>query len=166
MKPLLRFASVLEGAATVLAAAALGVFTAVVIAEVIARYALGAPIIWSNEVATYLFIYAVFFGGSVALKRHELMDVRLVSERCPLRVQWLMKLGTHLVILGFSAVGVVYAGVLIATSVRTGTISPALEIPMLYVYLPIPVGFGLMAYFSLVNFLREATAGSGAEDPC
>ncbi len=165
MKPLLRLATVLEAAATVLAAAALGVFTVVVIAEVIARYGFGAPIIWSNEVATYLFIYAVFFGGSVALSRHELMDVRFISECCPRRVQWLMRLGTHLVILGFSTVGVVYACVLIATSVRTGTISPALEIPMLYVYLPIPVGFALMGYFSLVNFLHEAVAGWRA-GPC
>jgi len=165
MKPLLRLATALEAAAIVLAAAALGVFTVVVIAEVIARYGLDAPIIWSNEVATYLFIYAVFFGGSVAVKRGELMDVRLISDHCPRRIQWLMKLGTHLVLLGFSAVGVVYACVLIVTSVRTGTISPALEIPMLYVYLPIPVGFALMGYFSLVNCLREAAAGSGA-GPC
>jgi TRAP-type C4-dicarboxylate transport system permease small subunit len=159
MARLLRIAAILEGAAAVLAAVALGVFTAVVILEVIARYVLNAPIIWSNEVATYLFIYAVFFGGSVALKRRGLMDVRLVRERCPIRVQWLMTLVTHLVILGFSLAGTFYSGTLILTSIRTGTMSPALEIPMLYVYLPIPIGFSLMGLFSLASFLQEAVAG-------
>lgn len=159
MAVLLRLAAILEGAAAVLAAGALGVFTAVVILEVIARYVLNAPIIWSNEVATYLFIYAVFFGGSVALKRRDLMDVRLLRERCPVRVQWFMTMVTHSVILGFSLVGTFYSGTLILTSIRTGTMSPALEIPMLYVYLPIPIGFSLMGLFSLANFLQEAAAG-------
>lgn len=162
MSVLLGLAAILEGAAAVLAAGALGIFTGVVILEVVARYGFNAPIFWSNEVATYLFIYAVFFGGGVALNRRALMDVRLVRERCPPKVQWIMTLLTHLVILGFSGVGTIYAGVLILTSLRTGTISPALEIPMLYVYLPIPVGFTLMGIFSLVNFLQEATAGPQA----
>ena len=163
MTRLLRIAAILEGAAAILAAVALGVFTTVVIAEVIARYALNAPIIWSNEVATYLFIYAVFFGGSVALNRKELMDVRLIRDHCSPRMQWVMGLLSYLVILGFSLVGTTYSGVLILTSYRTGTVSPALEIPMLYIYLPIPIGFTLMGLFSLINFLKEAAVGSGVE---
>jgi len=159
MAGLLRLANLLEGAATVVAAVALGVFTAVVIAEVIARYLLHAPIIWSNEVATYLFIYAVFFGGSVALKRGALMEVRLLRDRCPARIRWAMGLLTQGIILGFSLVGAIFAGELILTSFRTGTISPALEIPMLYIYLPMPAGFGLMGFFSLVNLLRGAAGG-------
>lgn len=165
MATLLRLAAIIEGAAVILAAVALGVFTTVVIVEVIARYALNAPIFWSNEVATYLFIYAVFFGGSVALKRKELMDVRLVRERCSVPAQWVMGLLSHLIILGFSLVGIIYAGLLILTSYRTGTVSPALEIPMLYVYLPIPLGFALMGLFSLTNLLREAAAGPGRPAP-
>lgn len=173
MARLLRIASVLEGAATVLAAGALGVLTVVVILEVIARYLLNSPIIWSNEVATYLFIYAVFFGGSVALERRELMDVRLIRDRCPPTAQRMMRVLADLAIMGFSGVGTVYAGVLMLNSIQTGTISPALEIPMLYVYLPIPVGFMLMGVFSLVNLLREiAERGaapavrSGGGGPC
>lgn len=158
MTRLLRIAAILEGAATSLVAVALAVLTAVVIAEVIARYAFNAPIIWSNEVATYLFIYAVFFGGSVALKRKELMDVQFIRQRCPPRIRWMMSLLTHLLIIGFTLIGTTYSGVLILTSYRTGTMSPALEIPMLYVYLPIPLGFTLMGFFSLIHFLREVGA--------
>jgi TRAP-type C4-dicarboxylate transport system permease small subunit len=154
MARLQRIADALEAAATVFVAAALAVMTAVVIAEVIARYAINAPLIWSNEVATYLFIYAVFFGGSVALKRHELMEVQFIRDRCPAALRWLMAQLTSLIIIGFTVVGAMYSGELILTSLRTGTISPALEIPMLYVYLPLPVGFGLMGFFSLVHFLR------------
>src|SRR5512138_2318941 len=138
MARLQRIADILEGAATVLVAVALAVMTIVVILEVITRYAFNAPLIWSNEVATYLFIYSVFFGGSVALKRNELMDVQFLRERCPGPVRWLMGQAGHLIVIGFSAVGAIYAVVLILASLRTGTISPALEIPMLYVYLPIP----------------------------
>lgn len=162
MPRLLQLAAILEGAATILGAVALGVLTAVVIAEVIARYVFNAPIIWSNEVATYLFIYSVFFGGSVALKRRELMDVRILRERSPVTAQWAMGLLVHLAILGFTLVGIFYSGILILTSLRTGTISPALGIPMLYVYLPIPLGFALMGIFSLTNLLQEA---AGAQTP-
>ena len=57
--------------------------------------------------------------------------------------------------------GAAYSIELILTSLRTGTMSPALEIPMLYVYLPIPAGFGLMGFFSLVHFLRGLQGGPG-----
>jgi TRAP-type C4-dicarboxylate transport system permease small subunit len=170
MALLLRIATILEGAATTLVAVALAVLTAVVIAEVIARYVFNAPIIWSNEVATYLFIYAVFFGGSVALKRKELMDVQFIRERCRPAVRWAMGLLTHLLVIGFTLIGTIYSGVLILTSYRTGTMSPALEIPMLYVYLPIPLGFALMGFFSLMHLSRDLGAGppspsGGADTP-
>jgi TRAP-type C4-dicarboxylate transport system permease small subunit len=163
MARLQRIADSLEAAATVLVAAALAVMTAVVIVEVIARYALNAPLIWSNEVATYLFIYSVFLGGSVALKRKELMDVQFIRDRCPPALQWLMAQLGYAIIVGFTLVGALYAVELILTSLRTGTISPALEIPMLYVYLPIPAGFGLMGFFSFVHLVRgfRRTGGPG-----
>lgn len=165
MTRLLRIAAILEGAATTLVAVALAVMTVVVIAEVIARYLFNAPIIWSNEIATYLFIYAVFFGGSVALKRKELMDVQFIRERCPARIRWTLGLLSHLLIVGFTLIGTIYSGVLILTSYRTGTMSPALEIPMLYVYLPIPLGFSLMGFFSLIHFLTQVAAGTKPEGP-
>lgn len=50
-------------------------FAPTVIVEIFFRYFVGASLYWSNELATYLFIYMVLFGGSVALKQGGLINI-------------------------------------------------------------------------------------------
>lgn len=149
-----RFGNVLERMLSVFVGVALAGFAATVIVEVFFRYFLGFSLYWSNELATYLFIYLVFFGGSIALKRGELINVAFFKERLPLKLREGAILLTFLVMMVFSLMASAYSTILIQTSIKTKTVSPAMLIPMAIVYLPIFIGFGFLAFFSFIGFVN------------
>ena len=131
---------------------ALAGFAATVIVEVFFRYFLGFSLYWSNELATYLFMYMVFFGGSVALKKGELINVAFVKDRLPPKWQKGAALLMFFIMMAFSIMASVFSTVLIQTSIKTKTVSPAMLIPMALVYFPIFLGFGFLAFFSFIGF--------------
>jgi len=149
-----RIGNMLERALSVFVGVALAGFAATVIVEVFFRYFLGFSLYWSNELATYLFIYLVFFGGSVALKRGELINVAFVKERLPLKWEKGVTLFMFLVMMAFALMASTFCTVLIQTSIKTKTVSPAMLIPMALIYLPIFLGFSFLAFFSLIGLIN------------
>ncbi len=149
-----RIGNILERLLSAFVGVALAGFAATVIVEVFFRYFLGFSLYWSNELATFLFVYLVFFGGSVALKRGELINVAFVKERLPARWERIATLFVFLIMLVFSFMASVFSTVLIQTSIKTKTVSPAMLIPMAFVYLPIFLGFGFLAFFSFTGLVN------------
>jgi len=141
----------LERILSIAVGAALGGFAATVIVEIFFRYFVGASLYWSNEVATYLFIYMVLFGGSVALKKGGLINVAFIKDRLSPKWQRSANFLVFLIMAIFSILASAFSTVLIQTSMHTKTVSPALGIPMVIVYLPIFLGFGFLALFSLIG---------------
>jgi TRAP-type C4-dicarboxylate transport system permease small subunit len=158
-----RYGNLLERILSAFVGVALAGFAATVIVEVFCRYFLGFSLYWSNELATYLFIYLVFFGGSVALKRGELINVAFVKDRLPPKWQNGASLLVFLVMMAFSLMASAFSTVLIQTSLKTKTVSPAMLIPMSIVYLPIFVGFAFLAFFSFIGFVNAIVHGYSKE---
>ena len=144
----------LERHLTSMVGVALAGYAATVIVEVFCRYFLGFSLYWGNELATYLFVYMVLFGGSVALKRNELINVAFVKDRLPSNWQKGTTLLMFLLMMAFSMTASAFSTVLIQTSIKTKTVSPAMLIPMFFIYLPIFLGFGFLAFFSFVGFVN------------
>ncbi len=147
-------ANLLEKALSVFCGVALGGFATTVIVEVFFRYFLGFSLYWSNELATFLFVYLVFFGGSVALKRGELINVGFVRDRLSPRIRTIATLFMFLIMMAFSIMASAFSTVLIQTSIKTKTVSPAMLIPMAIIYLPIFLGFAFLAFFSLIGLVN------------
>jgi TRAP-type C4-dicarboxylate transport system permease small subunit len=158
-----RLGYILERILSIFVGVALVGFAATVIAEVFFRYFLGFSLYWSNELATYLFIYLVFFGGSVALKRGELINVAFFRERLPLKWQKGATLLMFFAMLAFSLMASAYSTILIQNSIKTKTVSPAMLIPMAIVYLPIFLGFGFLSFFSLIGLVNTMVPSKSVE---
>ncbi len=79
------------GRAAELAAAALIVVeTVILLAGVVARYALHAPLTWSDEMASILFLWLAMVGAVIALRRGEHMRLTiLVNARGGIYRKWL-----------------------------------------------------------------------------
>ena len=149
-----RIGNLLEKMLSAFVGVALAGFAATVIVEVFFRYFLGFSLYWSNELATFLFVYLVFFGGSVALKRGELINVAFVKDRLPIKLERMVTLFMFLIMMAFSIMASTYSTVLIQTSIKTKTESPAMLIPMAIVYLPIFLGFVFLAFFSFTGLVN------------
>jgi TRAP-type C4-dicarboxylate transport system permease small subunit len=63
---------------------AIAVFAAMfgcVIAQVIFRYFLGNPLVWSDELARYLFVWCAFLGWVIAARRRSHLTVSMLESR-------------------------------------------------------------------------------------
>jgi len=64
--------------------AAIVVFTAMfgcVIAQVVFRYFLGDPLVWSDELARYLLVWCAFLGWVIAARRRSHLAVSMLESR-------------------------------------------------------------------------------------
>lgn len=132
---------------TLLFAALLGC----VIWQVISRYLLTTPSTVTDELARLLFIWVGLLGAAYAAGQKKHLSIDLLGNslnRSNLRkVKLLLEILT-----AFFAMTVMIAGGgrLVVTVLATGQLTPALEIPMGWVYLVIPVSGVLIFYYSLV----------------
>src|SRR4051794_30338786 len=83
--------------------------------QVFTRYALGRPIAWVEESATYAFIWMVFVGASLGLKRGQHIFIQTFGSRLPPRgatvlrtLVWVLVLSTLIVLVvqGVKVMGV------------------------------------------------------------
>ncbi|GAB5376448.1 MAG: hypothetical protein AcusKO_29100 [Acuticoccus sp.] len=113
--------------------------------QVFARYVVGAPLVWSEELARYLLIWCTFIGVSLAVREGRNISVDLVPTifgRRSLKGFALLALVGSLV---FFVIIVWYSIPLTQRIAKIGQRSPGLGIEMWTVYAAAPVGFSLAA---------------------
>ncbi len=120
---------------------------------VLARFVFHAPLIWSDELASILFIWMAMLGSVVALRRGEHMRMTaLVSMQPPSR-QPLFEAIALVAALAFLAM-VAWPSWEYASEERFIT-TPALEISNAWRAAALPVGIALMALFAVLRLLRD-----------
>ena len=140
--------------------------TVVVVLQVIARFVLQVPLIWSEEVARFLFFWVVLLGAamSVRSRRHFVIDVTMGRRRAfgP-KGRFLLDVVPDLCVLAFSGFllvqGIAYAEVGL---LRVATNS---QINMAFVYAAIPVFATLSVVYSVSNLLLDYAAFSRGDAP-
>jgi TRAP-type C4-dicarboxylate transport system permease small subunit len=119
---------------------------------VLFRYGIRHPLIWTEDVSNFTFLWAVFLGAAAAAKRHEHIVVDTLVVLLPKPLQRAVGVVTGLLVaamLGAIAVlGVQYA------LTQRGVTSEALEIPMVWWALAVPVSSALACGYVLRDVLR------------
>ena len=141
-RALARLNAGLHRATCVAAVALLAAIFVIMILQIAFRYVLNAPLVWTEEAARYLYIWACYLGAAVALRRGNHIAITLVLERLPRRLGGAVALGSQ-------ALALVFLGALIVLGVqlmaRTHTIEAiTLPIPWSVIYAAAPVGAALM----------------------
>ena len=127
----------------------------VLLAGVIARYGLHAPLVWSDELAGILFQWLAMLGAAVALRRDGHMRMTALVSRASPAGRALLDVIAIAVPLGFLAL-ILAPGVDYATE-ESYVSTPALEISGAWAAASFPVGAALML---LTALLRLARVGS------
>jgi tripartite ATP-independent transporter DctM subunit len=124
----------------------------ILFAGVVARYVLHAPLIWSDELASILFLWLAMLGAAVAFRRGEHMRMTaLVAGARPAIRAYLDVFATgaalaFLLLIALPAYEYAYEESFITT--------PALQISNTWRAAALPVGTGLMALFALLRLAR------------
>jgi tripartite ATP-independent transporter DctM subunit len=134
--------------------AALLVVTEIVVlfAGVVSRYGFHRPLIWSDELASILFLWLAMLGAAVAFRRGEHMRMTaLVASATPRRRAFLDVFATcaalaFLLLIAWPAAEYAYEESFITT--------PALQIANIWRAAALPVGIALMALFALLRLVR------------
>jgi len=127
----------------------------ILFAGVISRYALGSPLVWSDEVAGMLFLWLVMFGAVIALRRGEHMRMTAVVSRLGPRVQrWVATFGALVVAIFVGMIFVPAASYMIDQDLMK---SPALQIPDSWRVAGLFVALVLLLIIALRQLLGAAT---------
>ncbi len=134
--------------------------------QVFTRYALGRPIAWVEESATYAFIWMVFVGASVGLKLGRHIVIESFGKFLPPRVAAALRSFTWLLVLVTLAVLVVQGEKVMGVEGRSKTISLPIELPRSWFYsLPLTLSAASMAFTTFYLLLRELLVLSGRAPP-
>lgn len=129
-----------------------GVMTFAVTYAVVLRYAFNQPIGWSEEISTYLMIWAAFLGAAYALKEDAHIGVDLLLSRLPERVKPFFHLFHCVIGVIFCSI-LFYKGVeLVQFSIILNNRSIAIDFPLFIPQLAVPVGSAML----VLQFLAKA----------
>ena len=127
----------------------------VLLAGVVARYVFHKPLVWSDELASVLFLWLSMLGAVVALRRGEHMRMTGLVHRVGPGAQALLETLALTIPLAFLAL-VMWPAFEYAYE-EMPVVSPAMEISNAWRASAIPVGLGLMAVAALLRLFRQHT---------
>ena len=136
------------------------VMTITTLLQVAFRYVLNDPLVWSEELARYLFVWIALVGAGAAMRTGSHFGLDLFYRKLPAAGRTGAAMLISVIISGFAATLLVY-GVreTIQASVQ---LAPSLQIRMHWAYAAMPVGATLMLWHLIAHWM---TKGFGVH-PC
>lgn len=137
-----------------------------VVWQVMSRYILRAPSIYTDEIARFLFIWMALIGGAYTFGKGRHLAIEILA---PALSGWRKQLAQLIVIviIAFFAVAVMVNGgsALVARTLANGQVSPALQMPMGYIYVAIPISGGVILFYCLQMAVRVFAGKTPVEAP-
>ena len=121
----------------------LALMSIIIVLQVFFRYVLNNSLSWSEELARYLFIWMIYIGISYGVKLDKHICVDAVYTFMPKGIKRGYAIVAYILFLIF-AVAIIYYGILVVgMQITSGQVSPAMGLPMQYVYVAPVVGMVL-----------------------
>lgn len=136
------------------AALFLTLFIACIGLQVLSRYIPGVTVLWAGDIATYAFIWMVFLGAGVMVRRRQHFQLGVLKERLRGRLRLGLDMFTQLAILFFSIVITVY-GIKLTLQFWDWSINALPAIKQRYVWSVLPVTGFTMVFYTIANLLED-----------
>lgn len=128
--------------------------------QVISRYLLASPSSFTDELAGFLLIWVGVLGAAYVAGRQEHLAIDILIQRSPpARQRRLLLIIRSLIFIFALAVMVIGGSVLMYTRFALQVKSAALELPLGYVYIVLPLS-GLIIMFYEILHIREILKSS------
>ncbi|MCZ4289925.1 TRAP transporter small permease [Hoeflea alexandrii] len=138
--------------------------TGVMFGQIIWRYLLEAPLVWSEELALLLMVWMTFLGSALMLERKEHVAIDVFVDLLPDGLKRLMQILGAIVILIFNC-ALTYGAFIIADTAWE-SLMPGLKISGSWQYIGVLLGGGLLTLVSLealVHALRGTSKNEVAQ---
>lgn len=138
--------------------------TLVAITQVIARYVFNNSLYWSEELILYSLISMSFLTMGMGVRYASHISVDAVYAFAGPRTAKALQIGAACLGLIFAVILLWYGSRLVMNTSRMGQLSPAMRIPVGYIYGVIPTAAAFMALRYLL-VLRDMVLGRGYQAP-
>ncbi len=133
--------------------------------QVFSRYALASPSSWTEELATFLLIWLGLLGAAVGLREHAHLGIDYLTTKLQPGRRRATELFAFASTAAFCAVVLTYGGLtLVLRTLALDQTSPALGVPMGYVYLALPIGGLFLTWYSAQSLVARLAPRGAAED--
>jgi len=120
-----------------------------VLAQVVLRYGFDRPLVWSDELARYLFVWCAFLGWIIAARRRSHLAISVLADRCGPRGRALFGLVASAAALVFAALLFGYGIQITKRNVDVDTV--ALFFPFALIYAIVPLAAFATAIYAVVD---------------
>lgn len=127
-----------------------------VVWQVAARYLVKSPSSFTDELARFLLMWVGLFGAAYAhgKKRHLAIDI--LPSKLTGRKKVNLLIFINVMVILFALTVLVIGGIrLVYITLTLDQISPALRIPLGYVYLSLPLSGLFMIYYGILDILKK-----------
>ena len=134
----------------IVSSCALTAMAVIIILQVFQRYIVQHSLDWPEELARYLFIFAVYVGSSFAASERRHLEVTIVRTVFGAKIGHYFTILAYLITVAFCGIMFVWGIMMIQFVIDSGQVAPALQFPMWIAYICIPLGFLLMALRTII----------------
>src|SRR5438045_8497956 len=132
-----------------------------VLAQVVSRYVFDRPLVWSDELARYLFVWCAFLGWIVAARRRSHLAIGVLAERCGPRGRALFALAASAAALIFAALLFAYGLQITARNLAVGPVAVFFSFGFVYAIVPLAaLAIGIYAIADAVAAWRLVCDGA------
>ncbi len=118
------------------------VFTVLLIfLQVVMRYVFNNSLSWSEELARFIFIWQIWYGISITVRRKKHIQVELILNLLKGGGRKVLQFFIVLISIGFCLFMTVTGWAIMQNLIVKNTLSPAMRIPLWTVYLSLPFSF-------------------------
>jgi TRAP-type C4-dicarboxylate transport system permease small subunit len=163
MPALQRIEETLITGVRVIVGGAIFVSIAINFANIAGRFVLSEPVIWAEEILSYLMVWSVFLGAVLVTweGRHIKMD--LISARIPPPVSVVLNVITVLVFAAICVFMIMQSWTVTSMAREIDQRSVAAEIPMMYAHVAVLLGFAGMLVAVLLRLPQYVKNVFGSE---
>jgi TRAP-type C4-dicarboxylate transport system permease small subunit len=140
----------------------LAVMLLLVFCNVVLRYGFNSGIAISEELARYLFVVMIFMGAVAGLHRREHLGLDMLIRHLPFGGRRLAAIAGHMVML--LCCSVLFWGSLQQMNVTHGNRTPAMDMPLSYIYGAAAFAALVMTLILLISMFRLLTGRATAHD--
>ena len=126
---------------------------------VFSRYVMARTFTWYDEIARLLFVWIVFLGAAVGVRRSAHFRLHLVLDRFPPGIRRVANVVGVLVLMGFGLLMIQQGWKLVELGQFQRT--PVMGLSKQYVYASVPAGGALIILYSLAHLWRALRGTAG-----
>lgn len=124
--------------------------------QVLSRYVMPQPSTATDELARFMFMWIGLLGAAQASAHKQHLAIDLLAMKLTGSAKKVLNILIECCIIVFASLVMVYGGwSLAAKTFANNQVTPALQVPMGYVYMIVPVAGVLLVFFSLVAIYEQ-----------